>query len=218
MARGTTDSPEYPPASHSKGDSQPLSGCRPLLQTEQDTMSDNTHTTEARDGKFDQSGTEGSIQTVSDEVTDDTDLYGVLDSAVAEQLGEYFTVTVSEEAEVMAEQTGETKNYGKYETPSRAAYGIGISRDILSDLTGEEVPDEIGLTFAASTEESFEEAVEELEETVAEETADEADALLADAGSDGVDAEETDDSDDEEELSEEEQEAEALLAEAEDAD
>lgn len=162
-------------------------------------MSENQYTTEARDAKFDNEDTEGSIQTASDEMGD-TDLYGVISRAVAEQLGEYFNVTVSDEAAVTASRTGETKNFGKFETPNRAAYGIGINRSVLEDVTGEELPDEVGLTFAPSTQEAYEAELEELDESAEEE----AEALVAG----------TDDSDETEDESDEDTEAADLVEDA----
>lgn len=120
----------------------------------------------------------------------DNDVYGKLSREVADQLGEYIELTISEEAEVMAATIGDTKNYGKYETPAEAVVGLGVSRDVLDEITGEEVPDEIGLAFAESDEDSFEEVVEEVEASEEEE----ASALV---GGD-------DESDDEEESDEEE--------------
>lgn len=147
---------------------------------------DNSYTTEARDSKFDQPDKEGSIQTASDE-SGDTDVYGKVTRSVADQLGEFFSVTVTDDEDaVRANLVGDTKNFGKFETPNRAAYGVGISRSILEDLTGEELPESIGLTFAPSSEEAYEEALEELDES----TEEEAEALIAGGDSDEGDEEE----------------------------
>lgn len=151
------------------------------------------YTTQARDDNFDEQDREGSIQTASDE-SGDTDVYGVLSRAVVEQLGEFFSVTVSDSDDaVQAERTGETKNFGKFETPSGAAYGIGISRDILEDVTGEELPDEVGLTFAPSDESDYEDALDALDESAEEE----AEALVAGADSDESEGSEDSEEDDE---------------------
>lgn len=148
------------------------------------TMSQTIH---ARDGKFEQEGTEGSIQSASDESpSGDTDVYGVISQAVAEQLGEYFTITVTDDEDaVQAERTGETKNFGKYETPGRSVYGLGISKQLLENVFGE-VPETVGLSFASSSQEDYEDAMEELEESQEEEAA----ALVGGSGSDDSEDEE----------------------------
>lgn len=154
-----------------------------------------SQTIQARDAKFEQEDTEGSIQSASDESpSGETDVYGVISQAVAEQLGEYFTVTLTDDEDaVQAQRTGETKNFGKYETPGRSAYGLGISKDLLESVFGE-VPETIGLRFASSTQEEYEAAMDDMEESQEEEAA----ALVA-GGSD-----ESDDEPDEVEISDEE--------------
>lgn len=144
-------------------------------------------TIQARDAKFDQEDTEGSIQSASDESpSGETDVYGVISQAVAEQLGEYFTITVTDDDDaVMAERTGETKNFGKYETPGRSVYGLGISQDMLESIF-DEVPETVGLSFSPSTQEEYEAAMEELEESQEEEAAE-----LVAGGSDEPDESET---------------------------
>jgi hypothetical protein len=149
-------------------------------------MSENDYTAQARDAKFDESDTEGSIQTASDE-SGDTDVYGVISQAVAEQLGEFFEVTVTDSDDVVqAELTGETKNFGKFETPNGAAYGIGIRRDILEDVTGEELPESVGMQFSSSDEAAYEDALEAIDESEEEEAA----ALVADSDESEDDEEE----------------------------
>ena len=106
---------------------------------------------------------------------------------VADSLGEFATLTITDEAEVTAERQKETANYAVYETAGGAVTGLYIARELLADDEGE-TPESIGLEFAESDEETFEEAQAEREE----EAADEAEGLLADSGDD--------DSDDEEEV------------------
>ncbi len=105
---------------------------------------------------------------------------------VADELGEFANLTISDEAEVTAERQKETANYAVYETAGGAVTGLYISHDVFD---GDESPESIGLEFAESDEEAFEEAQAEREE----EAEDEAEGLLADS-------DDTDDSDDEEEV------------------
>lgn len=106
----------------------------------------------------------------------DNRVYGYLKRSVANQLGNFFEVTISEEADVTASEQKTTSNYGVYETPGGAVVGLGVNKDILESFTDEdETPDSIGLTFAASDEESYEEVVTELEE----EAEDEEEALIS---------------------------------------
>ena len=110
---------------------------------------------------------------------------------VADQIGEYATLTISEDAEVTAERQKETSNYAVYETAGGHVTGLYLSRDLFD---GDESPESIGLTFFESDQESFEYAQAERNEEAEEE----AEGLLA--GSD-----DTDDSDEEEvEISDEE--------------
>lgn len=118
--------------------------------------------------------------------------------SVAEQLGEYAQVTVSDDAEVTASLNKTTTNYGVYETPGGAVTGLYVSHDALTSIHGgesdaENAPESIGLSFAPSSEDEWEEA-----DTVDE---DEVDGLLADS----------DDSDEQEAEAEEEEEAEELV-------
>jgi hypothetical protein len=111
-----------------------------------------------------------------------------IDRSVADQLGEYAEVTVSDEADVNATLSKTTANYGVYETPGGAVTGLYISRDTLAEIAGDdEVPENIGLSFAPSSEDEFEEA-----DAVDE---DEIDGLLAG---------DSDDSDDDEPSAEDE--------------
>jgi len=108
---------------------------------------------------------------------------------VADSLGEFASLTITDDAEVTAERQKETANYAVYETAGGAVTGLYIARELLADDEGE-TPESIGLEFADSDEETFEEAQAERDE----EAADEAEGLLADSGDD------EDDSDDEEEV------------------
>lgn len=111
----------------------------------------------------------------------DNDVYGYLDRAVADQLGEFLTLEVSEEADVMAQLDSVTGsgsgNYATFETPGGAVTGLGIHNDVWSDVLGTEVerdddgnvtnaPSAIGLTFTSSSEEEFEDAQSADEEEV----------------------------------------------------
>jgi hypothetical protein len=107
---------------------------------------------------------------------------------VADSLGEFASLTISDDAEVTAERQKETANYAVYETAGGAVTGLYISHSVFDEDA--ESPESIGLEFAESDEETFEEAQAEREE----EAADEAEGLLADSGDD------EDDSDDEEEV------------------
>ena len=89
---------------------------------------------------------------------DEDDVYGYLARSVAEQLGEYIEAIISEEADVMAELQKTTKNYAVYETPGGAVVSFGISKSVLDDVTGDEAPETIGLSFAPSSEEEYGEA------------------------------------------------------------
>lgn len=112
----------------------------------------------------------------------DTDVYGYLSRKVADQLGEYFELTLSDDADVMAELDGVTGsgsgNYATFETPGGAIVGFGIHNDLWSEVLGEEVerdgddnvtnaPESIGMKFSASSEEAYEDAQEADEEEVA---------------------------------------------------
>lgn len=129
----------------------------------------------------------------------DGDVYGYLSREVADQLGEFMELTISEEAEVMAQLDGVTGsgsgNFGRFETPGGAVVGFGVANDLWSEVIGEEVerdddgnvtnaPSAIGLTFSSSDEESYEDAESADEEEV--------EALIAGSGSesDGSEGEE----------------------------
>lgn len=128
----------------------------------------------------------------------DNDVYGYISRQVADQLGEYMELTLSDEAEVEASLDAVTGkgsgNYARFEV-GNAVVGFGISLDLLEQVLGFEVerdedgivqnaPESVGMLFSASTEEEYEESQEPDEEAVS--------GLIA-SGSD-------DDSDDEEEV------------------
>ena len=109
-----------------------------------------------------------------------------IDRSVADQLGEFAQVTISDEANVNAELSKTTTNYGVYETGGGAVTGLYVSHDTLAEVHGgeanaENAPESIGLAFSPSTEDEWDEA-EEVDE-------DEVEGLLAG----------TDDSDDSDE-------------------
>jgi len=101
---------------------------------------------------------------------------------VADSLGEFATLTISDEAQVTAERQKETANYAVYETAGGAVTGLYIARELLVN-DEDETPESIGLEFAESDEESFEEAQAEREEEAEEE----AEGLLADSSDDSDD-------------------------------
>lgn len=89
----------------------------------------------------------------------DNDVYGYLSREVADQVGEFMEVDISEEAAVEATLDKETKNFGVYKTSGGAIVGFGVQKDILESVTDtEEPPESIGLAFSPSTEEDYEEA------------------------------------------------------------
>lgn len=111
--------------------------------------------------------------------------------AVADQLGEFAALTITDEADVTAALSKTTANYAVYETAGGSVTGLYVNRD---QFDGEEPPEEIGLEFDQSTEEAFEDAREAIEDEAEEE----AEGLLA--SSDDADESE----DDEVEISDEE--------------
>lgn len=114
--------------------------------------------------------------------------------SVADDLGEFATLSITDDADVQAQLDNTTANYAVYETPQGLVTGLYVSRD---EFDGEEPPESIGLALSQSDESAFEEAAESASE--AEE--DEAEGLLAS----GSDSDESDESDDEEvEISDEE--------------
>lgn len=111
----------------------------------------------------------------------DTDVYGYVSREVADQLGEYMELTISEDEGQMAELDGVTGsgsgNYATFDTPGGAIVGLGIHNDVWSDVFDREVerdednnvtnaPESVGLQFAPSTEEDYESAEEVDEEEI----------------------------------------------------
>lgn len=153
---------------------------------------------EVRDERTDEADKMAKLDSPDDEV------YGYLSREVADTLGEYMTLTISEEADVMASLDGVTGsgtgNYARFETPGGAVTGLGISHDVWSDVFGREVerdddgnvtnaPESIGLTFAESDADSYDEAEQADEEEV--------EGLIAGGSDDSDDEEEVEISDEE---------------------
>lgn len=139
----------------------------------------------------------------------EADVYGYLSRHLADQLGEYIAVTLSDDegTEVAADGvTGSgSGNYVTFETPGGNIVGFGIHLDILEDVLGftverdddgnvQNAPESVNMAFSPSTEDDYEEAASADE--------DEAEALIAG---------DTDDSDDEEDEPDTEAEAEELV-------
>lgn len=82
----------------------------------------------------------------------------------ADAVGEFATLTISEDADVTATVDKQTTNYVVYSTEDGAVSGMYVSRDLLQetfDLDEDEdgdtiFPESIGLTLAESDEEAFE--------------------------------------------------------------
>ena len=131
----------------------------------------------------------------------DSDPLGFIEVEVADE----------ESLPVSLTKNKDTKSFGVYESASGAISGMYVSHDVLGSEDGEDspvAPDERGISITPANEDDFEESKE------SEELEEEAASLLSDAGSeDAVEAEESDEDDE----TSEEIEAEALLAEAEDA-
>ena len=122
-----------------------------------------------------------------------------VESGIAETLGEFASVTISDaddaDESATADKNKDTSNYGVYELPP-AITGMYVSHDALeSEETddGFEAPDSIGLALAPSDEETFEASLPDLD--------DQSDALIS-----------GDDSDEEESEPSAEEQAEALVA------
>lgn len=122
-----------------------------------------------------------------------------VESGIAETLGEFASVTISDaddaDESATADKNKDTSNYGVYELPP-AITGMYVSHDALeSEETddGFEAPDSIGLSLAPSDEETFEASLPDLD--------DQSDALIS-----------GDDSDEEESEPSAEEQAEALVA------
>lgn len=128
----------------------------------------------------------------------DNDVYGYLSREVADALGEYIELTISEDGATTVTPQKSTKNFGVYESSGGAIVGMGISKQILSDVFGEsdDIPQEVGITVAASTQDDYEDA-----EGVDE---DEVDALLAGADGGSDDAGDSDEEEEEVGISDEE--------------
>ena len=139
----------------------------------------------------------------------EADVYGYLSRHLADQLGEYIAVELSQDdgTEVPADGvTGSgSGNYVTFETSGGNIVGFGIHLDILEDVLGFTVerddegnvtnaPESVNMAFSPSTEDEYEDAASADE--------DEAEALIAG---------DTDDSDEEDDEPEQEAEAEELV-------
>ena len=123
-----------------------------------------------------------------------------VESGIAETLGEFASVTISDaddaDESATADKNKDTSNYGVYELPP-AITGMYVSHDALESEEGDdgfEAPDSIGLSLAPSDEETFEASLPDLD--------DQSDALISGG----------DDSDEEESEPSAEEQAEALVA------
>lgn len=131
-------------------------------------------------------------------------------TSAAEQAGRYVEVTISADGDDL-ELEKVTSATGRYATEGPAVRHIYVDHDVLAELGGEatddgfDAPETLGISVAPSTEEAFEESRE-----VEEEAEEEADSLLEGVGGD-------DDVEVEEDEGDDEADAEALLAEAEEA-
>jgi len=136
------------------------------------------------------------------------DVYGYLSRHLADQLGEFIAVELSDDDGTEVPADGVTDkgsgNYVTFETPGGNIVGFGIHLSILEDVLGFTVerdeddnvtnaPESVNMAFSRSTEEDFEEAASADE--------DEVEALIAGgSASDEADEEGTDEEAEAEEL------------------
>ena len=108
--------------------------------------------------------------TVYESADGDTIVGMYVSNGAADDIGEYGTLTVSDEGGVTALLNKTTANYATFETAGGAISGMYVSHHLLSELFDEYDSDEgvadIGLTIEPSDEESFEkeQGVDEAEE------------------------------------------------------
>ena len=73
----------------------------------------------------------------------DNQVYGYISRDVADELGEYMVLTISEDdgaPVVLDGVTGKgSGNYAKFETPGGAIVGFGVHNDVWSEVTDSEV-------------------------------------------------------------------------------
>jgi len=146
----------------------------------------------------------------------EADVYGYLSRHLADQLGEYIAVTLSDDSGTAVPADGVTGsgsgNYVTFETAGGNIVGFGIHLDILEDVLGftverddegnvQNAPESVNMGFSASTEEDYEDAASADE--------DEAEALIVG---------DTDDSDEEDDEPEQEAEADELVIEDDELD
>lgn len=109
---------------------------------------------------------------------------------VSEQLGEYATLRIADDAKVSVDRTSDTKNYGVYDSPAEVLTGMYISHDLFDD----EAPESINIALSPSDEEAFEDAGDD-----SEARAQEAEALVS-----GSESDDSDEGEQEVEISDEE--------------
>ena len=108
--------------------------------------------------------------TVYESADGDTIVGMYVSNGAADDIGEYGTLTVSDEGGVTALLNKTTANYATFETTGGAISGMYVSHHLLSELFDEYDSDEgvadIGLTIEPSDEDSFEkeQGVDEAEE------------------------------------------------------
>lgn len=103
----------------------------------------------------------------------DNQVYGYIARDVADELGEYMTLTISEDEGapvVLDAVTGKgSGNYAKFETPGGAIVGFGVHHDVWTEVLGEDVerdddgnvtnaPEGLSFQFEESSEEEYEES------------------------------------------------------------
>jgi len=148
--------------------------------------------------------TDGRIEYESPEEEDVPAMWA--EREVAEQIGEFASLSVEEESNVNANLSRETSGYGVYDTPNEFITGLYISRDILSEISGDEVPDSVGISISPSTQDAWDDVQPDQDEDDAE-----VDALIADDGSDDQDDDDDEAVVDDESDDDEEEEADELV-------
>jgi len=108
--------------------------------------------------------------TVYESADGDTIVGMYVSNGAADDIGEYGSLTVSDEGGVAVSLNKTTTNYATFETAGGAISGMYVSHDLLADLfdgyDSDEGVADIGLTIEPSDEESFEkeQGVDEAEE------------------------------------------------------
>lgn len=117
-------------------------------------------------------GVDGSTEnyTVYESADGDTIVGMYVSNGAADDIGEYGSLTVSDEGGVTASINKTTANYATFETAGGAISGMYVSHDLLAELFDEYDSDEgvaeISLIIEPSTEDAFEaeQGVDEAEE------------------------------------------------------